>query len=91
MVVPFLFGSVRAKSGRYAFLLGMLGGGILWFGTCTYYYLAGSQIIARRVAEMMGLGSPILLIIVTTSVAVIAGGLAASAGYAIRMLLPKRK
>lgn len=89
MVVPFVFGVVRAKSGRYALLLGVFSGGILWFASSTYYYLAGSQIIARRVAAMMGLGSPVLLIIVTTILAVITGGIAASAGYSIRKLLPR--
>jgi hypothetical protein len=91
MVVPFVFGVVRAKSGRHAILLGVLGGSILWFASSTYYYLAGSQIIARRVAAMMGLGSPVLLIIVTTILAFIAGGIAASAGYSIRKLLPKSR
>lgn len=91
MVVPFVFGVVRAKSGRYALLLGMFSGGILWFASSTYCYLTGSQIIARRVAAMMGLGSPVLLIIVTTIMAVITGGIAASAGYAIRILVPKKQ
>jgi hypothetical protein len=89
MVVPFVISIIRAGSGRYAFWIGFLSGGLLWFVTSTYQYLTGSQIIARRVASMVGLGSSLLLIILTALIAAIAGGLAASAGYELRQILPR--
>jgi hypothetical protein len=84
MIVPFIFGVVRAKSGWYAFLLGISSAGLLWLISSTYYYFTGSMIIAHRVTAMVGLGSPLLLIILTSGIAALAGGVACSAGFAIR-------
>ena len=88
MVVPFIFSMVRSRSGRDAFLVGSLSSGVIWFAVSLYYYLTGSQIIAQRVATMMGLGSSLILIVLTTLIALVAGGIAASAGYAVKRLIP---
>jgi hypothetical protein len=89
--VPFVLGMIRAKSGWYVFLIGMSSAGLLWFMSSTYYYVTGSQIIANRIAEMFGLGSPFLLIFITGFTAACAGGFAGSSGHAIRNLIVKRQ
>ena len=88
MVIPFMLGIVRMRSGWYALLIGASSAGLLWFVSSVYYYLTGSQIITGRVATMMGLSSPLLLILITAGVAAIAGGIACSAGYAVRSIFP---
>ncbi len=90
MIVPFVFGLVRARSGWYAFLIGMSSAGLLWLTSSTYYYFTGSQIIDHRVGAMIGLGSPLLLIILTAGVAAFAGGIASGAGFAIRNIFTKK-
>lgn len=88
MIVPFVFGVVRARSGRDAFLLGILSGGILWLVASIYLYLTGSQIVAGRVAIMMGLSSSPLLIVLTSLIAAGSSGVAASTGFAVRRIIP---
>ena len=88
MVIPFILGIVRMRSGWYALLIGASSAGLLWLASSMYYYFAGSQIIAGRVATMMGLSSPLLLILITAGVAAIAGGIACSAGFALRGMIP---
>jgi hypothetical protein len=84
MIVPFVFGMVRTKSGWHAFLIGMSSAGLLWLMTSVYYYFTGSMIIAHRITSMIGLASPLLLIILTAGIATLAGGIACSTGFAIR-------
>ncbi len=87
IVLPFVVGTVRARSGVHGFLLGSLSCGILWLLASVFQYFTGSQIIARRVALMFGVGAPFLLVIITTLIAAISGGLAASTGHAIRQIV----
>jgi hypothetical protein len=84
MIVPLVFGVVRAKSGWHAFLIGMSSAGFLWLVSSIYYYFTGSTIITHRITTMIGLGSPFFLIILTAGIAAVAGGIACSMGYAIR-------
>ncbi len=87
MIVPFVFGTVRAKSGWFAFLIGMGSAGLLWLVSSIYYYFTGSAIVTYRITEMIGLGSPLVLIIITAGVAALAGGIACSTGFAIRNII----
>ena len=84
LVVPFVFALLRGRSGRDVFLIGVLSGGVLWMAASTVLYVTGSQIIAGRVAIMMGLGSSPLLIALTTLIAAGSSGIAASTGFAVR-------
>lgn len=86
MVVPFVLGLVRMRSGWFALLIGTSSASLLWLASSTYYYFAGSQIVAGRVATMIGLSSPLLLILITAGVAAVAGGIACSAGCAVRSI-----
>jgi len=84
MLVPFLFGMLRAKTSVYAFLLTAASMGVLWFLASIYDYLTGSRIIAFRVAEMITSSSVVLLFVLTTVIAAVPAGIAGVAGYLIR-------
>lgn len=88
MVVPFVFGLLRGRSGRDAFLFGALSGGVLWMAASIFLYLTGSRIIAGRIAAMMGLGFSPLLIILTALIAAISSGIAATSGFAVKRVIP---
>jgi hypothetical protein len=90
MIVPFVFGVVRARSGWYAFLVGTCSAGLLWLSSSTYYYFTGSTIITHRITSVIGLGSPLLLIFLTAGIAALAGGIACSTGFAIRNTIPRK-
>ena len=49
-------------------------------------FFTGGSILMQRVADMMGLGSSLLLILVTLVFAVIMGGLSTMSGYQLKML-----
>lgn len=86
MIVPFVFGVAGAKSGGKAFLTGFLSGGILWLGGSVYYFVNGSRIVAERMANMFGLGSSWLMILLTALIGAVAAGFSSYAGYAVRAL-----
>jgi hypothetical protein len=85
MVVPFVAGAA-ARSGRKALRTGFLSAGALWLGAGFYYYLTGGGLIATRMAAMLRIGHPVLLVPVTGLVAGVAAGLAGYAGYAVGRL-----
>ena len=91
MVVPFVFGVLRAKSGWYGFLLGTYAAGVLWLTSSIYYYLTSSQIIVHRVADMFDMGTPLLLILFTAVIAAFAGGVAGMTGYVLKRSCSKAR
>lgn len=86
MAVPFVYGATAARSGGGALLTGAASAGLLWLGASLYLFLAGSDLIAARMAAMLGLGDGRLLIVATGLVAALAGGLAGYAGCAVKRL-----
>jgi zinc transporter ZupT len=90
MIVPFAYGAAVAKSGWKALRTGVLSAGLLWLGAGVYFLLTGSRIIAERMAKMFGLGSPWLMVLVTTLIAAVAAALSGYAGYAVRALFRRK-
>lgn len=81
MVIPFLFALFATKSGWDGFRVGILSAGLLWLLASLFYWLTGSQIIAARIADMMGVGISFAMVLVTCVVAMIASGFAGMTGY----------
>ncbi|MBM4168534.1 MAG: hypothetical protein FJ215_05190 [Ignavibacteria bacterium] len=97
IVVPLVYAFFRAHSRGSAFRMGSLAAGILWLAVGLYQLLTAADLIARRVAEMMGLGNPWIVLSITVIVGALTGGFAASTGYhlavgfGIRRNPPQRK
>lgn len=85
MLVPFLFGMLGATSAWQGARTGMFSAGLLWLSAGLFYWLTASQIIAARVAKMLGerfeVESVILVFALTTMVAALAGGASAATGF----------
>lgn len=81
IVVPLGYAFARAKSRAAAFRMGALGAGILWLVVGLYQLLTAADLVARRVAEMVGLGNPWLVLFITVVVGALIGGFAASTGF----------
>jgi hypothetical protein len=90
MVVPFAHGASFARSGGKAFGTGFAAAGLLWLGASAYFHLAGSRLIAERMAKMFGLGNPWLLVLSAGLVAAVAAGLSGYAGYALGRVVKER-
>ena len=91
MAVPFLYGLTFAGSGWRALRDAFLAAGLLWLGSAVFFYLAGSALIAGRMAGLFGLGQGWLMIIVTALVAGVAAAFAGTAGYSVKRILKKSR
>ncbi len=87
VVVPFVYGALAGSSGWDGFRSGMLGAGCLWLVAAAWQLTTSAQLVSQRVAEMLQVGSPGTVLAATMLVAMIAGGLAGSAGYSLRVSL----
>ncbi len=91
MVVPLVFFMVWKRGPWKSLMLAGSGGGLVWLGYSVYTYLGGGQIIASRMADMMGIRPSWLLIIVTGLVGFIAAAVAGLSGYFIRQAMDYRQ
>ena len=84
MLVPFGYALVWAPEVGRAAVIGAASAGGVWLVAALVLYLTGSELVATRVAAMVGVGVPLLLVLATGLVAAVAGALAGSAGAALR-------
>ena len=71
---------------RDAIRIGITAATLTWGIKLGIGVFTGGSILMQRVADMMGLGSSLLLILVTLVLAVIMGGLSAVSGHQLKML-----
>lgn len=64
-----------------AFLTGFMGAGFAWFFQALYIHIANEGILSTRIAEMMGVGSPWVVLLITFVVGALAGGFGCLLGY----------
>lgn len=87
MVVPFAFGAASQGPRRRAVWTGAVSAGALWTAGAVFFLLTGSRVITARMAVMLKLGSPWLLIAIGGLVAAVAAAVSAWAGHEVRILL----
>lgn len=75
-----------SDSMKEAIFTGSLSAGAAWSIMIARGYFTGGQVLMTRVAEMMSLGSPILLAIASILMAAIIGSLSGLSGFNLRRL-----
>ncbi len=90
LVVPFAYGALAGRSAWDGARSGMLGAGSLWAVAALWQLTTSSQLVSRRVAEMLQAGTPGTVLAATVLVALIAGALAGAAGYSLRASLRRQ-
>lgn len=81
IVLPgLIFGYQFNKSGWSSFGWGFLALFLLWGGQALYIHFANDGILSTRIAEMLGVGSPYLVILITGVLGGLVSGLAALTG-----------
>lgn len=82
-----------AKSGRVGFLAGFAGLGLSWLVPAAWLAFQNNGLLAHRVAQLLPLGGSVpVLVLVTTLVIGLAGGLAGLAGRWVReAIAPARR
>ena len=72
------------KSAWRAFGSGAIASGLLWLGAGGIAWINGGDIIVERVADAMYVGSPFIVLLATSVLAALCGGVGAVTGYAGR-------
>ncbi len=89
ILIPLLLGFWERDSAARASLGCGTGVFLLWSGMSLYAWLHGGQIIVGRIAEVMGVGSGMVLVLASGIVGFLTASLAGYAGFALRRLLIK--
>jgi hypothetical protein len=82
-----IFGAWLLKNGLSAFSIGLAAGGFAWFVQAFYIHIANDAILSTRVAEMLQLGSPWLVLLFTFLIGGILAGFGTLFGYQLKAVL----
>lgn len=86
-VSAFTVTAVYPNSGFRSFLSGFLGVGLLWLFAAIYFSVSTDHILTQRVADLMQLGRPSVVIVITAFVGALMGGMGAMTGSQLHRLL----
>lgn len=79
-ITGFILGfQMKPKSGK-AFGVGFLALFLLWGGQAFYIHFANDGILSTRIADMLGVGSPILVVLISGVLGGLVSGLAVLSG-----------
>jgi hypothetical protein len=82
-----LVSALIPTSGRSAFLSGFAGVGLLWLVCALVFSFQTDFVLTNRVAHLFGVNSAALIILLTTVVGALAGGMGALCGNLLRRTL----
>lgn len=87
-VIPCLFfGAWLAGNPKNAILLGFSGGGLAWLLHALFIHFMNNGILSGRIAEMMQVGSPLIVLLITFFIGALIGGSATLAGFYFKQSL----
>jgi len=90
-IMPFLVGIFLSGKARTAFFSGFLAIALLWGTLSLMIYYQSGGILSIKIAELLGVGSTAILILLTAFSGGLVAGLWGWTGYALRSLFVKRK
>lgn len=82
--VALVGGLVLPCSPGKSLVAGIFAFGLLWSGGAAYFHQAGDGIVAARIAAMLGIGHPWLLVVLCGIIGGVVGGVATLAGSFLR-------
>ena len=93
VIAPIAFGLAfwKSDSGRHAFLAGFTAIFVLWFAAAYVPHYRNEGILTAKVAQLLGLPAPFLVLVVTALVGGLVGGLAAWSGFFWKSALMKHQ
>ena len=89
--VAFLVAAGLSTSAVRAFGAGFIGVAVLWGGLAGYSHFASQAILSARIAQMFGIGWPIVTVIFTALIGGLTAGAAALSGFYLKSCLGKEK
>ncbi|MEO1256768.1 MAG: hypothetical protein AAFY41_18040 [Bacteroidota bacterium] len=91
MVISFVVCYIAPSSTLNAFVAGFLGAGLVWMGHAWNIDANNQSAFSTKIAEVMEVSEPILLVFAAGLIGGLAGGFAALSGTAFRQLFVKKK
>jgi len=91
LIPTFIIGAWLLEGSVNAFMIGFSGTGLAWFFQSLYIHIANDGILSGRIAEMMGVGSPWIVLLITFLVGALAGGIGSLSGYLFKINVIKPK
>jgi len=96
---PWWFGAIISglvaliiySSGISAFISGLIGVGIIWFGYAFYLDFSSDAYFSGKIIELFPFDDPIILIVLSGLIGGLIGGFGALAGHTFRGLFIKKK
>ena len=85
-LIPFLVNAWRPSGAVFAFVVSFAAIATLWFSYGLYLHINSEGSMSNRIAEIFSLPSGILLLVVTTIVGGLVGGVAGLSGYFVQQL-----
>ena len=89
LLIPLVLGFLEKDSAAKAAFANGFGVFLAWFGMALFQWLKGGEIIVSRVAELMALGSGLMLALLTGFLGFLVAALAGYTGFTLRRLLLK--
>ena len=89
LIPTLIIGAWLLSDAFTAFVTGFLGTGSAWLFQALYIHIANDGILSGRIAEMMGVGSPWIVLLITFIVGALAGGVGVLTGYLLKVNLKK--
>ncbi|MBO6523252.1 MAG: hypothetical protein JJ971_05455 [Balneolaceae bacterium] len=83
-----IFGYLFKKKAHVSFGWGFLAVFLLWGGQALYIHFANNGILSTRIAEMLGVGSPYLVILITGVLGGLVSGFATLTGTLFNKKVP---
>lgn len=88
LIIPaFIFGIWMLEREFQAFFIGFAAAGFAWFLHAAVIHFLNDAILSTRIAEMMGAGSPWVVLLITFLTGGILGGLGALTGMLLKVNL----
>jgi cbb3-type cytochrome oxidase subunit 1 len=79
-----VFGYLFNKKGGASFGWGFLALFLLWGGQSLYIHFANHAILSTRIAEMLSVGSPFVVVLITATIGGLVSGLATLTGSLVK-------
>lgn len=86
-LIPFIIAAWRPTTSFQSFFTGFLAIALLWFLYGLYLHINSQGAMSNKIAEIFSLPNGILLLIVTTILGGLVGGLAGLSGYFVRKIV----
>lgn len=90
LIPAILFGAWLFDKGTSAFVTGLFAAGLAWFGHSLYIHFANDAILSTRIADMMQVGSPWVILLLTFLIGGLLGGMGTLFGYQFKANLRSR-